>query len=557
METRTQATRGRKLRWVVAIAVVTVVTLVSAAGVFFLSGGGGAAKSLTAGNAPQETLVFVDFRTDLPGDQHQKLADFMTHFPGFKDRAQFENAFDELLNRVTSQISPELTYTSAFKAWTSGEISIAVTDLGLTAGLISGAAPQGALIVSLKDRDAAEAWVASEAARRGLTFTASTYAGTTLHQAGSGADGVAYALTDRVLLAGNIDAVKAGLDAPASGSLAESETYQTAMDSLSGDRVAAFYMDPRAILRSEAETLVASLGPIGELVDVSSLDFASAPAWAAGSVRAESDRMTAEIKVPKPAEAPLSGSRESLLTRYLPGSTVAMIEVRSLSEISTQLIDGLVGQSSTDEQRQLIDQIVEAVGAIGGVDWIGDMALLATADGPGYGGGLVVKTPDADTAATKKTLFSNLGVLADATELLTGVSVSQSEWEYKGTSVSRLTITGLAAEPVTLDLASHGDLLIAGYGEDFMKQMLDTTENTSLAAQDEYRRAMGYAGLFNSGMAYADLAAIVDDMGRAMFSSDPASYDLNIAPYLENLSGAACSAIDGQTVTLRIVVTAR
>ena len=189
METRTQATRGRKLRWVVAIAVVTVVTLVSAAGVFFLSGGGGAAKSLTAGNAPQETLVFVDFRTDLPGDQHQKLADFMTHFPGFKDRAQFENAFDELLNRVTSQISPELTYTSAFKAWTSGEISIAVTDLGLTAGLISGAAPQGALIVSLKDRDAAEAWVASEAARRGLIFTASTYAGTTLHQAGSGADG--------------------------------------------------------------------------------------------------------------------------------------------------------------------------------------------------------------------------------------------------------------------------------------------------------------------------------------------------------------------------------
>jgi hypothetical protein len=557
METRTQATRGRKLRWVVAIAVVTVVTLVSAAGVFFLSGGGGAAKSLTAGNAPQETLVFVDFRTDLPGDQHQKLADFMTHFPGFKDRAQFENAFDELLNRVTSQISPELTYTSAFKAWTSGEISIAVTDLGLTAGLIPGAAPQGALIVSLKDRDTAEAWVASEAARRGLTFTASTYAGTTLHQAGFGADGVAYALTDRVLLAGNIDAVKAGLDAPASGSLAELETYQTAMGSLSGDHVAAFYMDPRAILRSEAETLVGSLGPIGELVDVSSLDFASAPAWAAGSVRAESDRMTAEIKVPKPAEAPLSGSRESVLTRYLPGSTAAMIEVHSLSEISTHLIDGLVGQSSTDQQRQLIDQIAEAVGAIGGVDWIGDMALLATADGSGYGGGLVVKTPDADTAATKKALFSNLGVLADATELLTGVSVSQSEWEYKGTSVSRLTIAGLAAEPVTLDLASHGDLLIVGYGEDFMKQMLDTTENTSLAAQDEYRRAMGYAGLFNSGMAYADLAAIVDDMGRAMFSSDPASYDLNIAPYLENLSGAACSAIDGQTVTLRIVVTAR
>ena len=41
--------------------------------------------------------------------------------------------------------------------------------------------------------------------------------------------------------------------------------------------------------------------------------------------------------------------------------------------------------------------------------------------------------------------------------------------------------------------------------------------------------------LFSSGMAYADLAAIVDDMGRAMFSSDPASYDLNIAPYEEDV----------------------
>ena len=59
----------------------------------------------------------------------------MTHFPGFKDRAQFENGFDELLNRITGQISPQLTYTSAFKTWTSGR------DLDGRHG--SGAGPRG------------------------------------------------------------------------------------------------------------------------------------------------------------------------------------------------------------------------------------------------------------------------------------------------------------------------------------------------------------------------------------------------------------------------------
>jgi hypothetical protein len=88
---------------------------------FVLSGGAGA-KSLTASVAPKDTIAFLEVRTDLPGDQHAKLADFMSHFPGFKDRAQFDTALDELLNRLTSAVSPDLTYTSAFKPWMEGEV---------------------------------------------------------------------------------------------------------------------------------------------------------------------------------------------------------------------------------------------------------------------------------------------------------------------------------------------------------------------------------------------------------------------------------------------------
>ena len=58
--------------------------------------------------APKNSIFFMEVRTDLPGDQRAKLADFMSHFPGFQDRAQFDNALDELLNMLTGEVSPDL-----------------------------------------------------------------------------------------------------------------------------------------------------------------------------------------------------------------------------------------------------------------------------------------------------------------------------------------------------------------------------------------------------------------------------------------------------------------
>jgi len=62
---------------------VAIVAIVGTAGAFVLSGAGGAGQSLTAAYAPKDTLSFTVLRTDLPGDQHGKLADFLSHFPGF------------------------------------------------------------------------------------------------------------------------------------------------------------------------------------------------------------------------------------------------------------------------------------------------------------------------------------------------------------------------------------------------------------------------------------------------------------------------------------------
>ena len=145
--------RSRRLRWGIAGAVVLAVMMVTAGGVFVLSGAAGA-KSLPAGVAPKNAVAFLEIRADLPGDQHALLSDFLSHFPGFKDRGQFDFALDNLLNRLTSQVSSDLNYTSAFKPWIEGEVSIAATADGTLASL---AEPSAVAIFALKDR---VSWIA-------------------------------------------------------------------------------------------------------------------------------------------------------------------------------------------------------------------------------------------------------------------------------------------------------------------------------------------------------------------------------------------------------------
>ncbi|HEX7492070.1 MAG TPA: DUF3352 domain-containing protein, partial [Candidatus Limnocylindrales bacterium] len=149
--------RSHRGRWAIAGAVVLIVALLTAGGAFVLAGAGGQ-KSLTAGAAPKNSIAFLETRVDLPGDQHAKLQDFMSHFPGFQDRAQFDTALDELLNRLTYS-GANLSYTTDFKPWMQGEVSVAVVGEGQNAstGVVA--------IFAIKDRAGAEKWAASQLAR--------------------------------------------------------------------------------------------------------------------------------------------------------------------------------------------------------------------------------------------------------------------------------------------------------------------------------------------------------------------------------------------------------
>jgi Protein of unknown function (DUF3352) len=561
---------SRRFRWTVAGAVVLCLALVTAAGAYVLSGASGT-KSLTASMAPKNSVVFVELRTDLPGDQHQKLADFMSHFPGFADRAQFDNALDELLNRITGSVSPDLAYTSAFKPWMEGEVSLAVTSLGVSGPTALEPTPNPALgpsglsvsplrysdavvIVALKDRAKAEAWVGGELSSVGVAVKSATYAGATLEeiQGPGGVDEGAYAFTSQDLLLGTTAAVKAALDTTANGSLADSANYQAAMNSVAGDSLARFYLDSRALGSSFLDMYDRMTNLFSGMVPspAPSFDLGNVPAWVAGSVRAESNDVLIQMTVPQSIAK--ADNHVSALAPALPASTVFTFEAHSVGKAVTDGLDRLRSQASLlgIDQSQL-DQLQSALGLIGGLGWIGDAAVAVTLDGSDAGGGVLISTPDASTAQAKLDTLTNLIALSSGA---TGIA-SRTE-TYNGHTITILsTSVGDAASKVEIGVTTKNDLIVVGYSDTFAKAVLDTTSSNSLASQPDYSAVMNAVGNSNTTSFYLNVPALEAKVGQ--MASSPSSWNLNYKPYFDHVGGIGYATVGGATSTVRIVFTAR
>ncbi len=587
------ASRSRRVRWGIALGFVAIVAIVGTAGAYVLSGTAGAGQSLTAAYAPKGTISFTVLRTDLPGDQHQKLADFLTHFPGFADRAQLDSAMDTELNHIVSSISPDLTYTSAFKPWMQGEISVASTSLGSlgsgsmlgsmgrfgmgammgglgATGLTVGSGtttqpPDAVVMVALKDKAAAETFVSSEAAKSGHTFTSSSYAGATLYTTGSGSSAASYAFTDNVLLLGTPDGVKASLDAKSKGSLAADDNYKAAMKSLSGDSLATFYVAESALIKAELASIPTSTLP---QADIDYL-LSNIPAWTAGQVRAESDHLLVETTMPRPDIAPAPGNHVSTLAPLVPSSTVAIVETHSLGALATSVLDSLTSQAAPLDLRNQVNALKTAIAGFGGLDWLGDAAVVVTKNGSTYDGGVVVQTTDAKTANDKLALVRTLLAASG------GSGITSSDETYKGVTITTLhtgggtaQAPGISATPGlpdttgmmldgSISFAAKEGLIIAGADTAFVKSVIDTSSGNSLASSETYKTALAAAGNSNAGSAYVDIPIILAGVVADMPSSDAASFNTDVKPYLDHVGGAAFANIDGSTITVRFIVMAK
>jgi hypothetical protein len=550
--------RSKRLRWGIAGAIVVAVVVATAAGVFALSGAAGS-KSLTASLAPTNSVAFLEIRTDLPGDQHARLADFMSHFPGFKDRAQFDNALDETLNKLTSEVSPDLRYSSAFKPWMEGEVSIAVTDVGSVAPTVlsdmSYKLPGVVAIFALKDRAAAETWVTDELSRSSIKTASQDYAGTKLYTTGTGVNQGAYAFTNQALLLGTVDGVKAALDTATKGSLADNANYQAAMKSLSGDSIARFYVDAKSYIANQLggyNAMIGSIvGPGASPVPTIGLATKDLPAWVAGSVRAESDRIVVDVAMPRAAGSG-ADNHTTRLASLLPGSTVGVFETHSIGAQITKQLDAL-GSGAAGIPADSVKSVKDALAKFGGIDWLGDGVAVVTRNGSTYGGGLVVEAGDAATASAKAAMITNLAVLAGGSLKLT----SRDE-TYKGVSITIISIPGGPdGKPVDVAVAAKDNLVVAGYTDAFVKAVIDTTPASSLASGADYAAVMSSAGANNAASGYVNIPALEDQIGQALLPSQSERWTMDYKPYFDHLGGVGYTVVDGNTVILRLVITAK
>ena len=163
-------TKGRpsRVRWAAAIAVVALVVIVSGVAAALLAGRAPNAKILAW--APANSIVYGEFRLDLPGDQHDNLAEFLSHFPGFDDQAAIDTKLDEALDQfLTSATDGDQSYTADIEPWFDGEVGFVASDLpnpGTTADAESFDTGSAVVLLSVKDVRARTGMVRRRGSRR-------------------------------------------------------------------------------------------------------------------------------------------------------------------------------------------------------------------------------------------------------------------------------------------------------------------------------------------------------------------------------------------------------
>jgi hypothetical protein len=316
------------------------------------------------------------------------------------------------------------------------------------------------------------------------------------------------------------------------------------MKSLSGDSIARFYVDAGSYFASMLGSQSSGLSTIG-------LATKDLPAWVAGSVRAESDRIVVDVAMPRTTGSG-ADNRTSRLASALPGSTVGVFEAHSIGAQITKQLDAL-GSGAAGIPADAVKSVKDALAKIGGIDWLGDGVAVVTKDGSNYGGGLVVEAGDVATASAKAAMITNLAALAGGSLKLT----SRDE-TYKGIAITVISIpNGSNGTPVEVAVAAKDNLVVAGYTDAFVKAVIDTTPGSSLASSSDYSAVMSSAGANNMASGYVNIPVLEDQIGQALLASQSSRWTLDYKPYFDHLGGAGYTVVDGNTVILRLVVMAK
>ncbi len=548
---------ARLLRWGVALVVVALVVGAVSVGTVLLTSG--AATSSIEGWIPSGTVVYLEGRADLPGDQRQNVGTILAKFPGFKDQASLDAKIDQALDQLLQKSG--ISWTTDLKPWVAGEVGVAVTrdllDLAAAAGKNPSAAtvPDRGVVVlaSVKDVALATAWVAKEA---GGVPTTTAYGDGSITTVDRNGMTLAWATRGTVLLLGPEVSVKAALDTKGASPVAASSSFTAARAAAPSAYLGFGFIDTKSIL----DAVLAAAGSTGSLPQAC-LDSALAalPDWAAGYAHAADGALVMDQVAPVPSGAPASSfapkDTSSAIAARLPAGTLVALEGRQAGPALVALWAGLkAGIGCDPAQKGSLDQVDAALAAIGGVDslvgWAGDSALAVTFDGTTWGGGLAAVATD-PAGATR-----TLGQLKAALALAGGAAgITYTEQTYAGATIGIVTIPQVGGETIpALAVTAQGDLFALGT-LDFVKGILDTPAGGGLAAQAGYAHAIDLAGGTGTMDAYVNITGLRAGLETLIPATEKASYDTNVKPFLEPFDAVAVIAkAPTSTRTSRIVI---
>ena len=533
------AGRRSAVRWAIALGGVALVVAVTIAIVALASGR--PAASIAVGYMPEDTIQYSEYRLDLPGDQRQKLASFMAHFPGFDDQAIFDTKLDEVLDRLLTAVSNgEQTWTGDIKPWFGGQIAMGsgpLSGAGLF-GRVEAAGVAGApmVVVSVTEPPAAVTWVQGII---GESASSQQYGDATLISDGGGT-GYVIGINGEVMLVGPDAAVRAAVDSKGDGRLAEDDEFKAAFESVGSDYVAFGYTEHRAYLQSILGMATGSGAPLDETTVDDEL-LTMVPAWQAFVFRVEADAIVGESAFPSIDFGFAASNKRSGLAGHVPPGTILYAETHDVGAALTAVLDRL---RQMPDLRDTFGQVDQTVGLIGGMDgligWWGDVGVAVTPDADGsIGGGLLIAPTDAAKASDAFTTLRSFVVLGggqvglEIRDVAHGdATVTIIDFGEAASGAGQLP-PGFKAE---IAYAVTDEIVVIGYGEEWVKSVLDAGPGPSLADDARYKALLDRVGEENLGVSFIDITAIrelIEPFVREKLPADEwATYQREVFPYL-------------------------
>jgi hypothetical protein len=575
----TVASKPNRTRWFVAAGAIALV--IAATTLITLSLTASSPSSVVLGYVPADSTMYGELRLDLPGDQRQKVGQFLSKFPGFADQAALETKLDEVLDRLTSEsTNGKQRYTTDIKPWFDGQLAFSVGPIPeMTASDPKAAAKslRALMLVSVKDEALARTWFSKVFAHAGVTSSSETYQGSELTlfsdpqtpglQAGFATVG------GKVAIVGDATSVKAAIDTKGSSGLAKAPGFAAGDGALKGDEVGFMFFDMKAFMDASVKMSrsIASAPPMSDALR------ALVPDWTTARLRFEGDALLMDSAFPHVAAIAPAENHANGVAAYAPPSTVALF---SGNDFGDSLKKAFAIYRNEPTFAEGFKQLDEAAGLIGGLDaavgWMGDSGVVVARSGESVEGGLVAIPAD---AAAGKQLLTQLRSFIQLGGQQAGVTVRDETYNEQTITIVDLgslrglagmagAMGGLPADPGTLPdgnaeiaYVATDQVVVIGSSPDFVKHVLDAGTGASLADDARFQGLLGRVDAQHTGLFFVDVSGVRTMIEGAMSSAsaqERAEYEESVKPFLAPFDALIGTSSVGSTVDqARYVVTVK